>query len=210
MTQPNKYFDPPVPTVDHPRIRAWRSYRRESKVDHVAVEIKRDHEGLTYHPARIFVEFRDVADAIVRIDEAPWEAELEAWLIETEQAKAVSIDNEKLRFSLLLKPAFRPILIRYGDGYFNSVLIEVLQAGPLATQAEVADVLRSIHRNKPAPGPAKEECRDRIERELVLLASRISVLYQDREVAEDIHAGAIAKYLDERYSVSNSRMLGLV
>lgn len=210
MAGPNKYFDTPVPAAEHPRIRAWRSYRRDPKVRRVVVEIRRVHDGLTYHPASIFVEFRDREDEIVRSDEAPWEADLERWLIDDEKAKAVSIDNEKLRFSLLLKPALRPVLVRYNDGYFNGVLIEILRAGPLARHAEVADMLRSIHENRAAPGPTKEECQERIERELVLLARRVGSLYENREVAEDIHAGAVAKYLDERFSVSNSRMLGLL
>ena len=42
-----------------------------------------------------------------------------------------------------------------------------------------------------------------------MVAKRLLSLYPDRAVAEDILAGAIAQYLDDRFSVTNSRMLGL-
>jgi hypothetical protein len=159
-------------------------------------------------PARIFVFFYREDGEIARQDEAPWELDLESWLIEEERARAVSIDNEKLRFSLLLKPALRPILIRYGDGYFNAVLVAALRAGPFGRNPEVADMLRSIHEDQPARG-SREDCEQLIDHELAAAARRILSLYDDRAVAEDILAGAIARYLDDRFSVSNSRALGL-
>ncbi len=48
-----------------------------------------------------------------------------------------------------------------------------------------------------------------IDHELATIAQRILKLYSDEGVAADILAGAIAQYLDDRFSLTNSRMLGL-
>jgi hypothetical protein len=210
MSTSNKYFDSPAPRPEHPRVRAWRSYRKAPAVHHVGVEVLREREGLTVLAARLFVSFYREDGEIARQDEAPWEPELEAWLIDEEKARASTIENEKLRFSLLLKPALRPILVRYGDGYFNSVLIAGLRAGPFRDHAEVADMLRHIHENQPA-GESRLDCQQLIDHEFASAAQRLLKLYDgNRAAAEDILGGAIARYLDDRFSVTNSRLLGLI
>jgi hypothetical protein len=177
-------------------------------VHHVGVEVLREREGLTLSAARLFVFFYQEDGEIVRQDEAPWEPELEGWLIDEEKARASTIENEKLRFSLLLKPALRPILVRYGDGYFNSVLITGLREGPFRGHAEVADMLQSIHENRPG-GESRLDCQQLIDHEFAQAAQRLFRLYDgNRATAEDILGGAIARYLDDRFSVTNSRLLG--
>lgn len=205
----NKYFAEPSPQPEHPRLRAWKAYRRMPPVHHVDVEVKKGRDGLTLLPPRLFVTFYDEKNEIVKQDEAPWEAELDDWLIDEEKARAVTPANEKDRFSLVLKPALRPTIVRYGDGYFNSVLIETLKNGPYRDHIEVADMLRSIHEYPPAGG-SKDDCRDEIEHVFSKTAQRLLALYMtDRTAAVDILGGAISRYLDERFSVTNSRMLGL-
>lgn len=209
MSTSNRYFDKPASRPEHPRIRGWRSFRRRPGVHHVTVEIRREREGLTILPASIFVYFVREDGELDHQEEAPWEPELEAWLIDEEKARASSIANEKLRFSLLLKPAFRPILQRYGDGYFNTVLIAGLRSGPFNAHAEVADMLRSIHEYRPSE-ESRFECQQLIDHEITSAARRLLHLYDgDQETAEDILGGAIAQYLDDRFSVTNSRLLGL-
>lgn len=210
MASQNKYFDNLGPRPEHPRIRAWKSYRRAPAVHHVGVEVRRERDGLSLLPARLFVSFYREDGEIERQDEAPWEPELEEWLIDTEKARAEGRDNEKLRFSLLLKPALKPILARYGDGFFNSVLVTGLRNGPFKGHPEVADMLASIHENRPEAGSASAwDCQNLIDHELSKAARRVLELYdQDRAAAEDILGGAIARYLDERFSVTNSRLLG--
>ena len=174
------------------------------------MDVQRGRDGLTLLAPRLFVSFYGVGDEIVRQDEAPWEPELEAWLIDEERARATTVENEMDRFSLLLKPAFRPILVRYGDGYFNSVLVASLREGPYGSDGEVADVLRAIHEDRPAGG-SRADCEQMIDHELGLAAKRLLVLYDGNvTVAAKILGGAIARYLDERFSVTNSRMLGLI
>lgn len=210
MSKPNKYFDaPPAPQPEHPRIRAWKSYRRDPAVDHVEVQLLQERDGLVLLPARLAVSFYRADGEVAKYDEADWDPELETWLIDDQRARAISPDNEKLRFSLLLKPALRPILVRYGDGYFNSVLIAGLREGPYALHNQVADMLRSIH-ELPPHEQSRAECQELIDRAIATVAQRLLRLYDgDRAAAEEILGGAIAHYLDERFSVTNSRMLGL-
>lgn len=218
MSGKNKYFaEAPKNTDRHPRIRAWRSFRRKPMVQYVEVEIKRDREGLTVLPARLFVHFCDTNGDDVHFDEALWEPELDEWLIDEQQAKATTIDMEKLRFSLLLKPRLRPILVRYGDGYFNSVLVEEVRNGPSATHKAVEKVLADIREDAPHRGASWDECRESIEDVLKTTAKQILKLYPSelsgsknrrKTKSEDILGGAIALYLDDRFGVTNRRLLG--
>ena len=208
MSTPNKYFDSPTQRPEHPRVRAWRSYRKDPSVHYVEVEVRRKREGLFVLPARLFVFFCSEDGEVVRTDETAWESELESWLIDKEKARAATIDNEKLRFSLLLKPALRPIPVRYGDDYFNSVLVTGLKEGPFGTHTEIVDVLRDIHEYPPAGGSLLD-CQELIDFEFATMAKRLLELYDDdRATAEDILGGAIARYLDDRFSVSDRRQLG--
>ncbi|HWO21805.1 MAG TPA: hypothetical protein VNO30_23710 [Kofleriaceae bacterium] len=204
----NKYFDAPAPAPEHPRIRAWGSYRKNPEVDHAELEIRRNREGLTFLPTRMFVTFyRADGDIFRGPDEAEWELELDDWLVK-EHVRAKDKDNEKLRFSLRLKAAMRPIAARFGDGYFNSVLVYLLRKGPFANHSALAETLGSIHEYE-AAGGSRLDCEELIDHELGVAAQELMGLYADRTVAEDILAQAIAQYLDDRFHVTDRRLLGL-
>jgi hypothetical protein len=200
----NKYFDEPASAPEHPRIRAWRSYKDQSS--RVELDIRRVREGLAYAPTRMFVTFYDASGAVYRHDETDWELELDTWLV-AEHVKANDLENEKLRFSLRLKAAFRPIAIRFGDGYFNSVLVHLLADGPFTDHHALAAVLGEIHEYD-AAGGSKFDCEELIDYELQVAAKELMGLYSDRSVAEDILAGAIAQYLDDRFRITEGRLLG--
>lgn len=208
MSATNKYFDAPAPAPEHPRIRAWAQYRRYPEVDHVELEIRRNREGLTFLPTRMFVTFNRADGDIIRgPDEAEWELELDDWLVK-ERVRAKDEDNEKLRFSLRLKAAMRPIAARFGDGYFNSVLVHLLRRGPFANHSALAETLASIHEYE-AAGGSRRDCEELIEHELGVAAQALMGLYAERPLAEDILAGAITQYLDDRFHVTERRLLGL-
>jgi hypothetical protein len=102
----------------------------------------------------------------------------------------------------------RPIATRFGDGYFNSVLVYLLRQGPFADHSALAETLGSIH-EYPAAGGSKGDCEELIDHELGVAAQELMGLYADRTVAEDILAGAITQYLDDRFHVTDRRLLGL-
>jgi hypothetical protein len=200
----NKYFDEPGPAPEHPRIRAWRSYKNNAS--RVELEIRRRSEGLSYLPTSMFVRFYSADGVISHLDETEWDLELDSWLV-AEHVKATNADNEKLRFSLRLKAAFRPIVIRFGDGFFNSVLIYLLRGDPFANHQALAQVLGEIHEYE-ATGGSKIDCEELIDYEIKVIARDLMCLYADRAVAEEILAGAIAQYLDDRFHITEGRLLG--
>lgn len=203
----SKYLNTQMQRPDHPRIRAWKSYSSDPAVQGMNVEVRRERDALTYLPPRLFLFFYDLEGKVIKMDEAPWEIELEEWLIDERKIKAIDTDNEKLRFSLLLKPALRPILIQFGDGYFNAVLVKMLREGKLHSHPEVADMLNGIYRSHPQAA-SYEDCQKRIEYEFAVLWKKLKTLYDDDKHADDILGGAIARYLDERFSITSSRELG--
>ena len=200
----NKYFDEPGSAPEHPRIRAWRSFKNNSS--RVELEIRRQRDGFAYLPTRMFVTFHGADGCLPRLDETEWDLELDSWLV-TEHVKAKDEDNEKLRFSLRLKAAFHPIAIRFGDGFFNSVLVHLLRDGPFASHQSLAQVLDEIH-EYPAGGGSKGDCEELIEYELRVAAMELMGLHANRAVAEEILAGAVAQYLDDRFHITEGRLLG--
>lgn len=200
----NKYFDTPAEVPEHPKIRAWSAWKSGSQ--RVELEVRRPREGLAFPPTRMFLTF--YADgAIHRQDNAEWELELDTWLLK-EHVKARDEANETLRFALRLKAAFRPIAIRFGDGYFNSVIVHQLRGGPLGGIAPLAEVLGAIHEYE-AAGGSKDDCEQLIDYEITVAAKALLNLYDnDRAAAERILTGALAQYLDERFHVTEGRQLG--
>jgi hypothetical protein len=200
----NKYFDTPAEAPEHPKIRAWSAWKSGSQ--RVELEIRRPREGLAFAPTRMFVTFY-AASTVQRQDDTEWELELDTWLLKG-HVKARDEANETLRFALRLKAAFRPIAIRFGDGYFNSVMVRQLRGGPLGGIAPLAEVLGAIQEYE-AAGGSKYDCEQLIDFEITVAAKALLSLYDDdRTAAERILTGALAQYLDERFHVTERRQLG--
>jgi hypothetical protein len=200
----NNYFDTPAEAPEHPKIRAWSAWKSGSQ--RTELEIRRPREGLAFLPARMYVTFY-VDGAIQRQDETEWELELDTWLLK-EHVKARDEANETLRFALRLKAAFRSIAIRFGDGYFNSVMVHQLRGGPLGRVAPLAEMLSAIHEYE-AAGGSKDDCEQLIDFEITVAAKALLRLYGgERIVAERILTRALAQYLDERFHVTERRQLG--
>ncbi|MBX3158344.1 MAG: hypothetical protein KF773_20410 [Deltaproteobacteria bacterium] len=205
MPSANKYFDTPAEAPEHPKIRAWSGWKTNAQ--RVELELLRPREGLGFRTPRMFVTFYAADGTVYRQDESEWELELDSWLLK-QQVKARDEANETLRFALRLKAAFRPIAIRYGDGYFNSVLVHQLRGGPFGGVEPLAEVLGAIHEYE-AAGGSKFDCEQLIDFEIKVAAHALLSLYaNDRAVAERILIAALAQYLDERFHVTERRQLG--
>lgn len=201
----NKYFDTPADPPEHPKIRAWSGFTANAQ--RVELEIRRPREGLAFRTPRMFVSFYAADGTLYRQDETDWEPELDSWLLER-HVKARDEANETLRFALRLKDGFRPISIRFGDGYFNSVLVHQLRGGPLGGVEPLAEVLGAIHEYE-AAGGSRYDCEELIDFEITVAARALMSLYDnDRDVAERVLTRALAQYLDERFHVSERRQLG--
>lgn len=206
MISANRYFDESAPKPEPAKLRAWRDYRNIPDVTKIVVDVRREKDWLTYLPGRIYVFFQDAEGISVHDSDAEWEPALEEWLIDEQGARAVTVDSEKVRFSLLLTAGLRPVRERFGDIVFNETLLTVVRQGELAQHPEIVKVLEEIGDvGKPEEF---EECAKWVEEVFFNQAARLHHLYpDDRDTAIDVFDGALARYLDERFNVSNMRAL---
>jgi hypothetical protein len=202
----DKYFDPPARVYVPPRIRAWNSFRSEEGVKSIQAEVIRSMEGFHYGPATLAVSFLREDGSVAHYDECDWDPNLDEWLLQ-HGTRAPTQDQEKERLSLHVRARVNKALVRYGDGIFNSVLIQTIAIGPYKDHPEISAVLEEIgHRARPIEGEELEDCQELIDLALTKIAQSLLGLYDaDLAQAQEIFAGAIARYLDERFSVSARR-----
>lgn len=204
-----QFFTPPdEPRFAHPMLR-FVANRREAG-DEIRFELHRPRAALGFDPARIYLHLlRDGIETDCKQD--GWDDDLNGGLIRM-GVRAVSIQSEIQRFSLGLRAAFRPIERRYGEGFFNAVFVEFVRASDFRDIPAVADVLRSI----PAMRPSKQSrsaanCLEMIQEAIRGRGLELSqhLKYDAATDGWKILAGAVAAYLDERFSVTNRKLLGM-
>ncbi|EYF06440.1 hypothetical protein [Chondromyces apiculatus] len=185
--------------------RLWlQRIRRGEKAQ---VEIERKRSGLSYGPAMLKIILngnrRDV-------QQEAWDTHL-SQVLASAKVKAVSEENETLRLALMLSDWFEDPGRRFGDDYFNSVLVAYLKQGPLGEAPSVQDILRYVHANAPYKGGHHYvECRDEVNAIFQRAAQSLLATGYKRNEAERLLVQAVATFLDDRFSVTNRRMLGLL
>jgi hypothetical protein len=211
MSDLDRYFNGDGDWGGHPKLRLWVSTLERPEVGGARVEVRRPREGLTFRPARMDMHFYDRAGQEIECDGEDWDDGLNTALLRR-GIQAITPDNEKGRFALVLRAAFKRPESRYGEGFFNSVLTTVLREGPFADDPQVAAVLR--HTTAIPPETRSQSFGDCAEMIELAIRGRAHELVDDlryeRQPAEEILAGALARYLDERFSVTNRRSLGLL
>lgn len=204
MESINEYFTPDEDGwFDHPRLRHWQKLKQGGA--RLAVEVRRERHGLDVSHPILYVTI--TASGQEHLEHEPWSDELHRGLAKL-GVRAVSDDNESLRFGIAFADAFEPAEDRVGDGFFNSVLIDVLKQGPLAER--LAEPIRQIHVLPPnRDGSAYSDCRDLI---VGAIRGRARELTRDLGYPEPqanmILGGALASYLDDRFSITERRQLG--
>ena len=100
---------------------------------------------------------------------------------------------------------------RYGDGYLNAVLVDLLDDSDLSKGDEIAEVRKYVHTNAPERNRSYDACRELIASEIGGRAAELrhKLKYKPEEIKE-VMTKALAIYLDERFSVSNRRMFGML
>ena len=193
----------------HPDALFWSDLRERDDIAKVELEFRRKRDGITFRPAEFRATFFDENGKRQDSRKSTWELELHQDLVRA-GFRCRSESNDAERFGFSLKSLFEPVEARYGDGYFNAVLIEYLRSTGIDQRPEAKDVFNAIHWDRPSmEGPSFAECRDRIARVLQGVAHDLSTsLGYERPEAEHILASAIAYYVDERFSVTNRRLLG--
>ena len=179
-------------------------------VDSIEVDVRQPQAGLGVGPARIAViGRRHDGTTPAPPSYVEWELELHDGLVRL-GARAVDPQVEALRYGLVFRERFKPIERRYGDGYFNTVLLQVLAETGLAQESPIADVLASVHRGGQVhPSEHARDCALRIRTTLQRVSIElVSALSYSKDEALAVVAAARASFLDQRFSVSARRAMG--
>jgi hypothetical protein len=185
-----------------PEARRWETL---AKGRQMVCEFLRRRDGLSWEPAQLQITFSGTD--LPPEQTVLWDLELDTWLLER-GVLAVNPKNEAERFGYRLDELFASVEERYGDGYFNSVLLTYLKESDLASRPNLREKLDAVHAYPPHHSRAAEDCLERITQVLADTAQTLARLYPDRAVAETILCDALAYYLDDRFNISTRAALG--
>ncbi len=197
--------------VIHPKARYWIDYKKRDEVDGYELEFRRPKDGIVYRPARFFISFFDSNNRIINGDESDWELDLHQDLNDG-GLHCKNNDNESGRFGFAFKELFKKAENRFGDGYFNSVFLGYIYISGLDRYDKVKKVVESIHRDQSSmQGSSYNDCKGMIESVLKDVADSLNKkMKYSIDDTKEIIAGAVAYYLDERFNVTNRRLLGFL
>ena len=211
MPQLESYFrEESDAQFDHPLLRYLSEQGAFSDFRDAKVEVIRPRAPLGHKPAKLYLHiYTKSGREMDRPHAEDWDDELNAALIQR-KVRAISVDNEKVRFGLGIRAALQGAEARFGDGYYNGVLVHHILNSPFKDHPAVAEVLRHVYRSGIDPSfRTYRECRDMINGAIHGRAMDLTKFlgYAIPE-AEDILAVSVAEYLDERFSVTSRRDLG--
>lgn len=203
----DRYFRTEPEAATHPKVRFWQKMQKEGA--RLVCELVRERDGLSFGPARLYVRFLDArGEDRQSPDEVEWDPRLNDALLGM-GVQAATDDNEIKRFGLVLRDRLEDPEGRFGDGYYNAVLIEHIQDSPFAEDPRVREKLEDVTSYRASrDSRAYDECHEAIEAVLVRCARELMALYGDEARAARILVGALAEYLDERFSITNRQLLG--
>lgn len=207
MSDLDKFFDKKEPPV-HPKVAYWKSILAKGQVERIRVTFVREKDLLVFGPARLFVHLHDAAMEDVRSpEEMAWDERINAELVKM-HATALSKQNETERFGMVFNDRFRLVDSRFGDTFFNAVLVTYLKSSAFAKLDPTKTILDGMQEYRPSPGRQLEECEEMIEDVIGYAIDALhGPLKYSRPTTTDIVAGALAYYLDERFSISDRKIL---
>lgn len=198
--------EPPPPP--HPKIQEWIVRMNAGAKAQVMVSLPEGVFGSS--STELTVRFTG-DDGEVSEDTHNWEDELNEWLV-SKGVRSTDEENEKTRFAIGLRAPMRAATRELGDGFFNSVLLEIVTDAKLTQHPEIQEMVAHSHAPKPSlTSRGYLACRQWI---IDIFGRNKYRLQSDLKYTPDegsrILVGALAHYLDERFSVSNRRRLGLL
>jgi hypothetical protein len=139
-----------------------------------------------------------------------WDDGVNAGLVDL-GIRSSNLQEEGERFSLGIRAALRKVERKFGDGYLNAVLVDLIDESDLSKGGEIADVRKHINPNRAERGRRYDECRDLIANEIGgrAVELRDKLKYKPEEI-KAVMTKALAIYLDERFSVSSRCYFGLL
>jgi hypothetical protein len=208
MNELDKMLDAPSEMALPPLVR-WCKQRKDAG-DRIEVELYRPDDGAGLSGAELVLhrweQGREQAPTQVE-----WDDGVNAGLLEL-GVRAVDLRQEGERFALALRAGLRKVERRYGDGYLNGVLVDLLDESDLCRNGEVAEVRKYVHANRPdRSGRSYSACREAIASEIGARAVELrDKLNYNPDDLRAVMTKALAIYLDERFSVSSLRRFGLL
>ena len=202
------FFQQSVESPTDPRLRDWK--RRLEHGAKATFELYRPDVAVGLGQTEMNLQFIDQNGERQPLETMTWNDELNAGLVEL-GVGAVDAENEAQRFALSLRAALRKAAREFGDGYFNAVLLEFIKESDLTDYREIGEVLQHTYGNAAERGKSRDRCREMISDAITGRAHELTErLHYSAEAAKAILVSSIARYLDERFSVSSRRRMGLL
>jgi hypothetical protein len=203
----DQYFESKPDAPMHPKVRFWRD--RQKNGARLVCELIRERNALSFGPAMLYISFLDEHGKDMQSpDEVPWDSRLNDELLRL-KVRAVTPENESKRFGLVLRDRLAEPEEQFGDGYFNAVLIQYIRESPFAQEPPIQEKLPFIHAYQASSdGNSFKACWEEIDAIIVQCARDLTALDYKQQQAVPILSGALAEYLDERFSITSRQRLG--
>lgn len=197
----------------HPRFKLWRKDIQDikGKGGSPQIWIERNADVLGFKPAKIVLDLLDKDGVMVRRDVDDWDIDLNQALVNIE-LKAGDKDNESVRLLLALTDTLSKVEVRFGDGYFSAVFIDLIKEIDFSEYPKVGEIIKfSTALNPDKNSRNYSDCRNMIEAALhkEIGDLRDKLKYEENDV-NNIFVDALVQFVDERFSVTNRRRLGLL
>lgn len=205
MPNLDELFNPNAQRRTHPRLQELEHLIAAS--ERTQCEIERRREGFIYRPAMIYL-YTKRGDEPTHVEPFDWDEALNSALIER-GVQAVTQENEELRLSIMLRSDLQGVEVRYGEGYFNAVLLEFAQQ-TFGALPEIASIIKKVGPGRPYHGKAYRNAADILESAFTKAAQTLTnQLKYDPTSGKRILVQSLKLYLDERFSVSPGEFLNV-
>ena len=207
MNELDKMLSAPGETVLPPLVQYCKS--RKAAGDRIEIELYRpDTAGGLSRTDLVIRRWEQETEQ--EPHQVEWDDGVNAGLVDL-RIKAIDLQQEGERFALAIRAALRKVERRYGDGYMNAVLVDLIDESDLSKGGEIADLRNYVHTNSPERSRSYQACRDLIANEIGgrAVELRDKLKYNPDEI-KAVMTKALAIYLDERFSVSSRRHFGLL
>lgn len=205
MPNLDELFNPNAQRRTHPRLQELE--RLIAASEQTQCEIERRREGFIYRPAMIYL-YTKSGDEPTHVEPFDWDDALNSALTER-GVQAVTQENEGLRLSIMLRSDLQGVEVRYGEGYFNAILLEFAQQ-TFGALPEIAAIIKKVGPGRPYHGKAYRNAADIVEAAFTKAARTLTdQLKYDPTSGKRILVQAIRLFLDERFSVSPGELLNI-
>lgn len=139
-----------------------------------------------------------------------WDAEVNEELISL-GVRSKHSDSESIRFAIRLRDELGATETRYGNGFLNRTLVDLVTESYLDKHPEIKTALKKHRRIALERTSEYQECRDSIVYVIGKRSRELTgPLGYDEATMRNILSKAIARYLDNRFSLSQRKQMGLI